>query len=394
MRNKTILIQAILFVATVVTTTLSGAESITGKFFFFLPEPYVLHFPEDFWQGFAFSIPFLGILTVHEFGHYFTAQYYKIKTSLPYYIPMWLGPFMMSIGTLGAVIRILDRTRTRKQYFDIGIAGPLAGFVVAFGVLWYGFTHLPPIDYIYHIHPDYLKYGANYAEEVMKNEKLIGGQLVLGDNLLFTFFKNYVADPALVPPNFEIMHYPLIWAGYLALFFTALNLFPIGQLDGGHILYGLIGKKRFQVVSPLIYILFVLYAGYGLFSVQTIRQIGQLKADYASEADFFQWLLLYIFGLRICFSRINPENKYTAWILSLGVVVLQLGLSMIPAIESKHGFSGFFPFLFLLGRVLGIYHPDVEEDEPLDWKRQVLGWLALLIFVLCFTPHPFMEVTF
>lgn len=394
MRNKTILIQAILFVATVVTTTLSGAESITGKFFFFLPEPYVLHFPEDFWQGFAFSIPFLGILTVHEFGHYFTAQYYKIKTSLPYYIPMWLGPFMMSIGTLGAVIRILDRTRTRKQYFDIGIAGPLAGFVVAFGVLWYGFTHLPPIDYIYHIHPDYLKYGANYAEEVMKNEKLIGGQLVLGDNLLFSFFKNYVADPALVPPNFEIMHYPLIWAGYLALFFTALNLFPIGQLDGGHILYGLIGKKRFQVVSPLIYILFVLYAGYGLFSVQTIRQIGQLKADYASEADFFQWLLLYIFGLRICFSRINPENKYTAWILSLGVVVLQLGLSMIPAIESKHGFSGFFPFLFLLGRVLGIYHPDVEEDEPLDWKRQVLGWLALLIFVLCFTPHPFMEVTF
>ncbi len=394
MRNKTILIQAILFVATVVTTTLSGAESITGKFFFFLPEPYVLHFPEDFWQGFAFSIPFLGILTVHEFGHYFTAQYYKIKTSLPYYIPMWLGPFMMSIGTLGAVIRILDRTRTRKQYFDIGIAGPLAGFVVAFGVLWYGFTHLPPIDYIYHIHPDYLKYGANYAEEVMKNEKMIGGQLVLGDNLLFSFFKNYVADPALVPPNFEIMHYPLIWAGYLALFFTALNLFPIGQLDGGHILYGLIGKKRFQVVSPLIYILFVLYAGYGLFSVQTIRQIGQLKADYASEADFFQWLLLYIFGLRICFSRINPENKYTAWILSLGVVVLQLGLSMIPAIESKHGFSGFFPFLFLLGRVLGIYHPDVEEDEPLDWKRQVLGWLALLIFVLCFTPHPFMEVTF
>lgn len=394
MRNKTILIQAILFVATVVTTTLSGAESITGKFFFFLPEPYALHFPEDFWQGFAFSIPFLGILTVHEFGHYFMAKYYKIKTSLPYYIPMWLGPFMMSIGTLGAVIRILDRTRTRKQYFDIGIAGPLAGFVVAMGVLWYGFTHLPPVNYIYQIHPDYLKYGTHYAEEVMKNEKLIGGQLVLGDNLLFTFFKNYVANPALVPPNFEMMHYPFIWAGYLALFFTALNLFPIGQLDGGHILYGLIGKKRFQVVSPVIYVLFVLYAGYGLFSVQTIRQIGQLKADYASETDFFQWLLLYVFGLRICFSRINPENKYTAWILSLGVIVLQLVLSTIPAIDSKHGFSGFFPFLFLLGRVLGVYHPDVEEDQPLDWKRQVLGWLALLIFVLCFTPHPFMEVTF
>jgi hypothetical protein len=89
---------------------------------------------------------------------------------------MWLSALAMSIGTLGAVIRILDRTRTRKQYFDIGIAGPLAGFVVGFGVLWYGFTHLPPLDYIYKIHPEYVKYGANYAHEMSKNANLLNGK--------------------------------------------------------------------------------------------------------------------------------------------------------------------------------------------------------------------------
>jgi hypothetical protein len=236
MKYKTEKIQAILFIITLITTTLSGAETMTGKFFFYLsddlhfifPKDGTLNFPENFWQGFQFSIPFLGILTCHEFGHYFTARFYKIKVSLPYYIPMWLGSITTSIGTMGAVIRIKGLTRSRKEYFDIGIAGPLAGFVVALGVLYYGFSHLPSLEYIFKIHPEYAKFGANYPLEVLKDVKGMNGQLVLGDNLLIKFFKNYVADPKLLPPNFEIMHYPLIWAGYLSLFFTALNLFPIG----------------------------------------------------------------------------------------------------------------------------------------------------------------------
>jgi membrane-associated protease RseP (regulator of RpoE activity) len=392
MKYKTELIQAILFIVTLITTTLAGAEAITAKNFLLVPAPYRLSFPDDFWQGLQFSIPFLGILTCHEFGHYFAARYYKIKTSLPYYIPMWLSALTMSIGTLGAVIRIQGRTRSRKQYFDIGIAGPLAGFVVALAVLYYGFTHLPPFEYIFSIHPDYQQFGRNYPNEIMKIPKFMNGQLVLGDNLLFKFFKTYVADPSLLPPNFEIMHYPLIWAGYLALFFTALNLFPIGQLDGGHILYGLIGKKTFNIISPIIFISFALFAGYGIFTIDDIKAIG-VGGYYESESDFFTWLMAYLFFLRLCFSRVS-EHQLTPWVLSLSVVVTQLLLSFVPAIAHLQGFSGFFPFIFLLGRFLGIYHPEVEIDEPLDVKRQLLGWLSLIIFILCFTPYPFMQIDF
>ena len=166
MKYKTEIIQALLFITTLITTTLAGAEAMSAKFFLLVDKPYKLNFPDDFWQGFHFSIPFLTILTCHEFGHYFTARYYKIKTSLPYFIPLWASVLTsLSIGTMGAVIRMTGRTRSRKEFFDIGIAGPLAGFVVSLGVLYYGFTHLPPLEYIFKIHPDYQKYGANYAEE-------------------------------------------------------------------------------------------------------------------------------------------------------------------------------------------------------------------------------------
>lgn len=393
MKYKTEIIQDALFIITLITTTLAGAEAMNGKFFFFVPEAYTLHFPVDFWQGFQFSIPFLAILTCHEFGHYFMARYYKIKVSLPYYIPMWLSAFSsLSFGTMGAVIRILGRTRSRKEYFDIGIAGPLAGFVVSLGVLYYGFTHLPPLDYIFKIHPEYAKFGANYPTEILKITKFMDGQIVLGDNLLFKFFKNYVADPKLLPPNFEIMHYPIVWAGYISLFFTALNLIPIGQLDGGHILYGLIGKRNFNIISPVIFVGFALFAGYGLFTINDIKNLGTL-GQYKDESDFFTWLFAYIFFLRICFSKVS-ENQMTAWVLSLSVVLVQFLLSYIPQIATLHGFSGFLPFILLLGRFLGIYHPEVEIDEPLDLKRKLLGWFTLIIFILCFTPYPFMQIDF
>ena len=392
MKYKTEIIQALLFITTLITSTLAGAEAINGKFFLFLDEPNKLHFPVDFWQGFQFSIPFLTILTCHEFGHYFTARYYKIKTSLPYFIPLWASALTsLSIGTMGAVIRMTGRTRSRKEFFDVGIAGPLAGFLVSLGVLYYGFTHLPPLEYIFKIHPEYRQYGSNYAEEVLRIPKFLNGQIVLGDNLLFKFFKTYIADPNLLPPNFELMHYPILWAGYISLFFTALNLFPIGQLDGGHILYGLIGKKKFNVISPIIFIGFALFAGYGLFSIKEIQTIGN-GGMFTDERDFIFYLMLYIFFLRVCFSRISPENRTMSWIISLSVVVAQFMLSNIPQIANLHGFSGFLPFLFLLGRVLGVYHPEVEVDEPLDFKRKLLGWLSLIIFIICFTPYPFMEV--
>ena len=217
------------FVLTLITTTMAGAEWTFGKSVFMPGYSW-----SDFQSGFAYSIPFLLILTVHEFGHYFTALYYRIKVTLPYYIPL-PPPFLL--GTLGALIRLKERPVSKQQHFDIGIAGPLAGFVLALAILWYGFTHLPPPEFIFQFHPEYARYGADYANYVYRPEFMKDGviDVILGKNLLFLFFEKFVANPALVPNPHEIMHYPLLFAGFLALVFTSLNLLPIGQLDGGHI---------------------------------------------------------------------------------------------------------------------------------------------------------------
>ena len=335
-----------------------------------------------FWQGFQFSIPFLGILTVHEFGHYFTAKAHQVKVSLPYYIPLWFG-LGQSIGTMGAFIRIQEVIRSRKKYFDIGIAGPLAGFVVALGVLWYGFANLPTLDYIFKIHPEYQKYGLGFARIVYDKNKM-SGNILLGDNILFWFFKTYVADPSRLPNPYEMIHYPLILAGYLALFFTSLNLIPIGQLDGGHVLYGLIGNRAHRVVAPVLFWLFVAYAGLGMFKPDDFK--------VATDELFWQkmsYLAFYIFFLHWCFSRVS-ENPQTSWLLALSVVVAQFGVSFVwPAAV---GYDGFMVFAFLLGRVLGVYHPPTEDDQPLNWQRKALGWFALLVFVLCFSPKPFVVI--
>lgn len=333
----------------------------------------------EFLVGLNFSIPFLTVLTVHEFGHYFVARANQVRVTLPYYIPFWFG---QSIGTMGAFIRIQDYISSRRKYFDIGVAGPVAGFVVAVVLLWYGFTHLPPIDYIFTIHPEYRKYGLRYGEFVSMNvAKGNGSALAFGDNLLFWFFKTYVADQSLLPHPYEMVHYPYLLAGYLSLFFTSLNLIPIGQLDGGHVLYALIGRRKFNALAPVLFIGFVFYAGLGAFRT----------ADFATSTDAeFQELmlnlLLYIAALFLAFSRIN-DQPITALLIALSVVVGQFAVTFV--FPQAEGYIGFMVFAVVLGRFLGVYHPETEENEPLGAGRKLLGWLALLIFLLCFSPKPF-----
>ena len=204
--TKTHLLQALLFVVTLLTTTLAGAEWMFGNVFFGVENPMGW---AEFWQGFQFSIPFLAILTIHEFGHFFMAKAHRIKVSLPYYIPLWFG-ITQSIGTMGAFIRIQSPVNNRTQFFDIGLAGPLAGFVAALGVLWYGFTHLPDPEYIFSIHPEYARYGLSYPQFVYENKV---GNIALGDNVIFWLFKTYVADPNRLPHAFELIHYPYLFAG-------------------------------------------------------------------------------------------------------------------------------------------------------------------------------------
>jgi membrane-associated protease RseP (regulator of RpoE activity) len=394
--TRTYLIQAVLFILTVATTTLSGAEWMHGggvpfqfvyDFFALIGGmaelPKGVKLPEgmgwaEFIDGFQFSIPFLAILTVHEFGHYFVARAHQVKVTLPYYIPLWFG-ITQSIGTMGAFIRITSAVRSRLIFFDIGIAGPLAGFLVALGVLWYGFTHLPPPEHIFTIHPEYAKFGLNYAQSVYTDST---GAISLGDNMLFWFFKHYVADPARLPHDFEIIHYPFLFAGYLALFFTSLNLIPIGQLDGGHVLYGLIGKRRFNVIAPILFGIFAFYAGLGLFQLKSFATGHDTEAFYQQ----LMYLFLYLYFLFICFRRVT-DNVSTGLIISLSIVVAQFAVSFLR--PEWTGYQGFLAFVFILGRFLGVKHPETEENEPLDKPRIILGIFALVIFVISFSPKPF-----
>lgn len=365
--RKTYILQAVLFIATILTTTLVGTELIMGGVFY-TEEGFTW---ANYAVGLYYSIPFLGFLTVHELGHYFAARWYKIKVTLPYYIPVYL-PGFINIGTMGAFIKIKEPIKSRKEFFDVGLAGPLAGFVVAVCVLWYGFTHLPPPEYIFTIHPEYAEYGMDYAEHVYEDQ-MFG--FAVGSNLILEFFKMYVAeDPALIPNPYEMMHYPWLFAGFLATFFTALNLLPIGQLDGGHVLYGLVGYKKHKVLSSILFVAFVFYAGLGIIT------------PFLTSEELMMYLPLYLGFLYLAFSKMYKKLPDRV-VAMLGVLTGQILCSYL--FPELNGYPGWLVFAFLIGRVLGVYHPPALNDAPLDMKRKMLGWLTLIIFIISFSPHPF-----
>ncbi len=233
-KQPSIWINVFLFLATIFTTFLAGA-SLVGKNYF-----------EDFYNiiyGWKYSFAVLTILSAHEFGHYFAAQYHKIKATLPYYIPLPLPGF--HFGTLGAFIKIKSPIHSRMALLDVGSAGPLSGFVVSIIFLIIGYANLPDfegiVQFVETIHP-----WGDLGEE--------GINLVLGKSLLFAFFNDILAGGRL--PMNEVYHFPFIFAGWIGLLITAINLMPIGQLDGGHILYALVGKNA-RLLGVLSFILLI-----------------------------------------------------------------------------------------------------------------------------------------
>ena len=379
--TRRVLLQILLFILTFITTTLSGAEWAYSKSIFYTDFTWT-----DFFKGMRFSVPFLLILTVHEFGHYYTAMYHKVKASLPYYIP--IPPIFLSIGTLGAIIRIRSKVFSNIQHFDIGLAGPLAGFIVAIVVLFYGFRTLPPPEYIFEIHPEYEAYGLNYPEHVYSKEffreRLISEgipekdiatmpDISFGSNLIMYFFSEFVADPARVPNPHELMHYPILMAGFIALFFTSLNLLPIGQLDGGHVIYGLFGRKGHRIIATSFFVLLLIYSGLGYTNIHESR-------------EELSWLIpAGILFYYICLQALGLSTRDTL-MYALLIVVFLLGMAWFyPNIK---GYSGWLFFGLVVGRLLGVQHPPSEIEVPLDPTRQLLGWICLLIFILSFSPEP------
>jgi len=203
----------ILFFITFLTTTAAGAFQAGHN-------PFSSFFA--FCKGLPFSFTLMFILLSHELGHYFASKYHKVEVTPPYFIP---APSL--IGTFGAFIKIKSPMPDNKVLFDVGVAGPLTGIIVSLPILIYGLSH----------------------SHLMVISAPVKG-LVLGDCLLFKFLTWLIWGN--LKENIHIVLHPTAFAGWLGLFVTALNLMPVGQLDGGHISYALFGENKHAILSRVI----------------------------------------------------------------------------------------------------------------------------------------------
>lgn len=301
-----------LFIITFITTTIAGAEWTSGTM-------GPMEFTDIVANGIPYAVAILFFLSAHEFGHYFAARYHGVNATLPYYIPFPPIPFFLNFGTMGAVIKTKSQVPTNKIMFDIGIAGPIAGFIASLIILTYGFLNIPPVEYILSIHPDY--FSAEYGSNALSLE--------FGNTILFSIFHEIFVDPGVFfPPMSEIYHYPYLCVGWFGLFVTTMNMIPVGQLDGGHIIYSMFGSKKHETVASLSLILLVFLGVMGF--VDTL---------------------------------------------------LELNLNI--------GWSGWLFWAIILYFVIKVKHPPVPNFEPLSNTRMILGYISLIILILSFSPSPF-----
>jgi membrane-associated protease RseP (regulator of RpoE activity) len=244
-KRKSVWINIILLVATVFTTTLAGAF----QWIDIDQADWINMFSFTYlWQGFIFfSVPLLLILGVHEMGHYYASKKHHVDASLPYFIPL-PPPFLL--GTFGALISTREPIPNRKALLDIGIAGPLCGFLVAIPVSLIGYF-------------------------LMQQHPLVvpstGANMVLLPPLLLQWMGSLFS----IPEN-AIIH-PTMFAGWVGIFLTAVNLLPAGQLDGGHVARAILKEKHKYISWVVVFVLVALsffYTGWLMFAIIILLFIG------------------------------------------------------------------------------------------------------------------------
>jgi hypothetical protein len=210
-------LHAALFVVTLLSMTVAGAT--------FAGAPATWHLPtgDAMRAGLWFSLPLCAILAAHESGHYLVARRYRVNASPPFFLP--LPPQLGLLGTMGAFIRLRSPVYDRRTLFDIGVAGPLAGMVIAIPVLLVGLAHSRVV----------MLPGAPLTHQFIMVESW---RLLLGDSLLLSICR------AIVGAHGTLALTPLAIAGWTGLFVTSLNLLPLAQLDGGHITYALSSRAQ------------------------------------------------------------------------------------------------------------------------------------------------------
>ena len=243
----------------------------------------ILETPSLLFGGIPFAASLMAILLAHEMGHYLTCRRYRISATLPYFIP---APNF--VGTFGAFIRILSPFQHRAALLEVGVAGPIAGFVLAVPILAFALTRSRFVP-----------------------SEAADGFINLGEPLIFSLVASLVSVQA--PEGMELFLHPMGFAAWVGFLVTALNLIPVGQLDGGHIAYAMFRGSHRRVSQLLVFVLFPL--------------------------GVFFWL---------------------GWLVWAVLLVL-----------------------------LGTRHPPtLDDDAPLDARQIALGWIGLILLVLCFMPAP------
>jgi membrane-associated protease RseP (regulator of RpoE activity) len=319
-----IYINVILFILTVFSMLLMGVdvppESIPadGSFPFTLLLYNIL-------SGWPFALSMMGILFAHEMGHYVACRYYKVPATLPFFLP---APFISPLGTLGAFIMMRGIPKNKRILFDVGVAGPIAGLIIAVPVLFIGLSLSPlgPIEpgpsgtsgflegnSIFYLFAKYAIFG-----------KLLPEPVNFGGLSPALYWFRYLLSGRPIPLHgLDVQLHSVALAGWAGLLVTALNLVPVGTLDGGHVAYGLFGEKAKKIFPIAIGVLIALMILPGLLT-------------FSAGSFNFSWLL---------------------WVM----------------------------ILFWLGNVRTQPLDDITELDP---PRRALGFFMLLVFLLLFTPIP------
>jgi hypothetical protein len=303
-----ILIYVGAFILTFMTTTLAGVQWLNK-------DPLELAY---FSSGLPYSLSLLFILLSHEMGHFIAARLHKVSTTYPFFIPLPSYAGINPFGTLGAVIRIRQKVPSKRALFDIASAGPIAGFVASLIVLVIGFTWLPEKEFLYTIHPEL----ANLAE-------IPSAGLRFGSTIGYSLLGLLLSPTgAFVPPMNEMYHYPFLCAGWFGMLVTAMNMIPVGQLDGGHISYCMFGGQYHRIAQISLGILTTL----GLSGLLPLVGLGW-------NYGWVGWLLwAFVLSLMIRFGR--------------------------------------------------LHHPTTDDESPIDEVRYRIGLGCWGIFALCFSPNP------
>lgn len=282
MKTRPVWINIVLFIATVITTVLSGSILFLEKWN--LSEIFVL---KNLLYGFIFfSFPLLSILGIHELGHYFVSKRHGVATSLPFFIPIPPNP-ILPLGTMGAFISMREPIPNRKALLDIGAAGPICGFVIAIPVLIVGLAMSSLVS------------------------EIPSGALNLGEPLLLSFLTKLMIK---IPEGYTLMLHPTAFAGWVGLLVTAINLLPAGQLDGGHIARAILGEKHkyasWGAIALMMGMGMVLYEGWLFMAILVLFLLGTRHPPPLNDAI--------------------PLDSKRKWIAFLALLIFVLSFAPIP----------------------------------------------------------------